>query len=46
MAPKRHYKEYLLDESSQPSKATKYRRLANKKEVFDLSHLFYYQQQQ
>ncbi|KAK7891488.1 hypothetical protein WMY93_023451 [Mugilogobius chulae] len=32
MAPKRHYKEYLLNESSQPSKATKCRRLANEKE--------------
>ncbi|KAK7881570.1 hypothetical protein WMY93_029979 [Mugilogobius chulae] len=33
MAPKRHYKEYLLNESSQPSKATKCRRLANEKEI-------------
>lgn len=36
MAPKRRYKEYILNESSQPSKANKYRRIAQEKEVFEL----------
>ncbi|XP_076851814.1 uncharacterized protein LOC143508558 [Brachyhypopomus gauderio] len=32
MASKRQYKEYLLDESKQPSRATKHRRIAKEKE--------------